>query len=148
METVLVHVVGRIHYEVDGLGARDEPRPVEGWIPPSGVRDSRLPESNQASGTAVVIRPDFCPPGAKGAFTAGQQLVVRDILADAEGVVRWGGDDRRPYRACSISPCAPVTHVWRGSAKIRARNETPGAGAGVLADMSQPSRRRRAARYQ
>ncbi|MEJ8634622.1 hypothetical protein [Streptomyces sp. MS2.AVA.5] len=72
-ETVLVHVIRRFHYEVDALGLRGEPNPVEGWVAPSAVRDSRLPESNQASGTAIVIRPDFYPPGVRGSFTTGQQ---------------------------------------------------------------------------
>ncbi|MEU2868125.1 hypothetical protein ABZ769_02825 [Streptomyces olivoreticuli] len=56
-ETVLVHVIRRFHCEVDTLGLHGEPNPVEGWLAPSAVRDSRLSEPNQASGTAVVVRP-------------------------------------------------------------------------------------------
>ncbi|MCD7445279.1 hypothetical protein K4B79_44755 [Streptomyces lincolnensis] len=146
-ETVLIHVIRRFHYEVDTLGLPGEPQPVEGWTAPSKVRDSRLPESGRASGTAVVIRPGSYPPGARGNFTAGQVLVIRDILADTEGVVRWGGDDRRPYEGLfhlAVGPDDP--RLVSVAARIRAWNETPGRGSGVLVDMAQPSRRRRAVR--
>ncbi|MGW3598984.1 hypothetical protein [Streptomyces sp. NPDC005167] len=147
-EAVLIHVIRRFHYEVDTLGPHGEPNPVEGWVAPSAVRDSRLPESNQASGTAVVIRPDFYPPGVRGGFTAGQQLIIRDIVADTEGVVRWGGDDRRPYEGLFYLAVRPGdARLERVAAKLRAWDETPGAGAGVVPDVTEPSRRRRAARY-
>ncbi|MFC5720001.1 hypothetical protein ACFP1Z_07430 [Streptomyces gamaensis] len=146
--TVLVHVIRRFHYEVDTLGLHDEPNPVQGWVAPSAVRDSRLPESNQASGTAVVVRPDFYPPGVRGGFTTAQQLSIRDIVADAEGVVRWGGDDRRPYEGLFYLTVRPGdTRLARVAAKIRTWNETPGSGAGVVPDVTEPSRRRQAARY-
>ncbi|WP_369187509.1 hypothetical protein [Streptomyces sp. R08] len=147
VETVLIHVIRRFHYEVDTLFAH-EPRPLHGWIKPSEVRDSRLPESNQASGTAVAIRPDSYPPNSKGNFTAGQEEVIRDILADIEGVVRWGGHDRRPYEALFYLDLRPGNpRLASVAAKIRAWNETPGAGAGVLVDTSLPSRQRQSARY-
>ncbi|WP_246203613.1 hypothetical protein [Streptomyces tailanensis] len=148
-ETLLVHVIRRFHYEVDALGLHGEPNPVEGWVAPSAVRDSSLPESNQASGTAVVIRPDFYPPGVRGGFSAGQQLIIRDIVADTEGVVRWGGEDRRPYEGLFYLTVRPGdSRLARVATKVRTWDETPGLGAGVMADMTQPSRRRRAAQYQ
>ncbi|WP_342353951.1 hypothetical protein [Streptomyces eurocidicus] len=147
-ETVLVHVIRRFHYEVDALGLHGEPNPVEGWVAPSVVRDSRLPESNQASGTAVVIRPAFYPPGVRGEFTTAQQLIIRDIVADTEGVVRWGGDDRRPYEGLFYLTVRPGdARLARVAAKIRTWNETPGSGAGLVPDVTEPSRRRKAARY-
>ncbi|MFE2444916.1 hypothetical protein ACFXDF_23195 [Streptomyces sp. NPDC059426] len=147
-ETVLAHVIRRFHYEVDALGLHGEPNPVEGWVAPSAIRDSRLPEANQASGTAIVIRPDSYPPGVRGGFTAGQQLIIRDIIADTEGVVRWGGEDRRPYEGLFYLTVPPGdARLKRVAAKIRAWGETPGAGAGVVLDVTEPSRRRRAARY-
>ncbi|MFF3455354.1 hypothetical protein ACFYXH_13680 [Streptomyces sp. NPDC002730] len=148
VDTVLVYVIRRFHYEVDALGLHGEPNPVEGWVTPSAVRDSRLPESNQASGTAVVIRPDSYPPGVRGGFTTGQQLIIRDIIADTEGVARWGGDDRRPYEGLFYLTVRPGdARLQRVAAKIRAWDETPGAGAGVVPDVTEPSRRRQAARY-
>lgn len=147
-ETVLVHVIRRFHYEVDTLGLHGEPNPVEGWVAPLAARDSRLPESNQASGTAVVIRPDFYPPGVQGGFTTAQQLIIRDIVADTEGVVRWGGDDRRPYEGLFYLTVRPGdARLARVAAKIRTWGEAPGSGAGVVPDVTEPSRRGRAARY-
>ncbi|MEU5439002.1 hypothetical protein AB0G73_37515 [Streptomyces sp. NPDC020719] len=147
-EAVLLHVIRRFHYEVDALGLYGEPKPVEGWVAPSAVRNSRLPESNQASGTAIVIRPGSYPPGARGGFTALQQQSIHDIIADTEGTVRWGGDDRRPYEGLFYLTTRPGdAHLERVSTKIRAWDETPGAGAGAVPDVTALSRRRQATRY-
>ncbi|WP_349239633.1 hypothetical protein [Streptomyces sp. CC208A] len=146
--TVLVHVIRRFHYEVDALGKNGEPDTLAGWTAPLAVRDSRRPESNQASGTAVVIRPGSYPAGVRDGFTAGRQLIIRDIVADTEGVVRWGGDDRRPYEGLFYLDVPPEdARLARVAAKIRAWAETPGAGAGALPDVAEPTRRNRAARY-
>lgn len=88
VETVLVHVIRRFHQDVEELRDGD----VVGWRPPSTVR-RWLPESNLASGTAVQIRPGHYPAGARGGFFPLQQAAIRDILAELDGVVRWGGDD-------------------------------------------------------
>ncbi|MFG2600600.1 hypothetical protein [Streptomyces sp. NPDC048462] len=147
-ETVLTHVIRRFHYEVDQLGLNHEPNALTGWVAPSGVHDSSLPESNRASGTAIVIRPGSYPPGARGAFTPVQQLTIRDVIADTEGTVRWGGDDRRPYEGLFYLAVRPGdTRLARVAAKIRAWNDTPGVGAGAVPDVTALSRRRRAAQY-
>lgn len=69
---VLVYVARRFHYEVDTLHAGDL------------VGD--------AAGTAIDIRPGWYPPGVTGGLFPHQLIVVRDILAECDGVVRWGGD--------------------------------------------------------
>ncbi|MFE7515022.1 hypothetical protein ACFU8I_27885 [Streptomyces sp. NPDC057540] len=148
VEAVLVHVVRRFHYEVDALGRDGEPHALAGWVAPGTVRDSRLPESNQASGTAVVIRPGSYPPGVRGGFTARQQEVVRDILADTEGLVRWGADDDRPYEGLFHLAVRPGdARLARVADRLRSWEETPGLGAGTLPDVAEPARRRRAARH-
>jgi hypothetical protein len=85
--TLLVHVLRRFHYEVETL--------VAGGV--SGHRADRAVaaplESNYLSGTAFAVRPAAYPAGSTGNFFASQVLVIRDILADCGGVVRWGGDD-------------------------------------------------------
>ncbi|WEV27723.1 hypothetical protein OYE22_22965 [Streptomyces sp. 71268] len=144
--TVLVHAVRRFHYQVNELGVRGEEPAVRGWVHPSNARDSQLPESNQASGTAVVIRPSWYMAGMQDAFSPHEVLAIHDIAADCEGIVRWGGDDRRPHPGLfylNVRPGdAKLAHVAN---KIRSWNETPGQGAGVLRD---PTLRRHARHVQ
>ncbi|KUO21856.1 hypothetical protein [Streptomyces dysideae] len=142
VETVLVHVIRRFHYEIDEL-RRDD---LTGWRHPSKVRKG-LAESNQASGTAVQIRPGFYPSGVRGGFFPHQTVVIRDILAECDGVVRWGGDDKRPDEALFYIDVEPgdgrLTEV---AEKIRGWDWTPGEGAGSGVDPLQPSRKRAAER--
>ncbi|WP_406331686.1 hypothetical protein [Streptomyces sp. NBC_00203] len=142
VETVLVHVIRRFHYEIDALRKGD----VVGWRTPGRVRKG-LAESNLASGTAVQIRPGSYPSGARGGFYPLQELILRDILADCEGVVRWGGDDRRPDESLfSIDVRPGDARLVQVAEKIRGWNFTPGLGSGVLVDPLQPARRKAAKR--
>lgn len=116
-ETVLVHVLQRFHYEVDALRDGD----VIGWRAPGTVRKG-LAESNQASGTAVRIRPGSYPFGARGGFYPLEEQAIRDILADCEGVVRWSGDDRKPDESLFSVDVPPgderLTRVQIGRAHV------------------------------
>ncbi|WP_328871579.1 hypothetical protein OHT76_16445 [Streptomyces sp. NBC_00287] len=137
VETVLVHVIRRFHYEVDELRKGD----VVGWRSPNAVRRG-LAESNQASGTAVQIRPGHYPSGVKGGFFTPQQLVIRDILAELEGVVRWGGDDKRPDESLfylDVKPDSPL--LAKVVRKLRGWQEEPGKGAGGPVDVLAGKRR-------
>ncbi|MGW2885814.1 hypothetical protein ACWDDN_10755 [Streptomyces griseoruber] len=142
VETLLVHVVRRFHYEIDELRKGD----VVGWRSPGSVRKG-LPESNQASGTAVQIRPDHYPSGARGGFFPQQNLAIRDILTDLDGVVRWGGDDRKPDESLFYIAVSPTDErLVKVANKIRTWNYTPGKGSGVIIDPLQPKRRAAAQR--
>ncbi|MET8826994.1 twin-arginine translocation signal domain-containing protein [Streptomyces sp. NPDC004610] len=90
-ETILVHAVRRFHYEIDEL----RPDDLTGWRSPSTVRKG-LPESNQASGTAVQIRPGHYPSGTKGGYFPNQLTTIESILTDCDGVLAWGGHDKHP----------------------------------------------------
>ncbi|WKX12199.2 hypothetical protein [Streptomyces sp. NL15-2K] len=137
VETVLVHVVTRFHYEIDALRKGE----AVGWRKPGSVRKG-LAETNLSSGTAVQIRPDSYPPGARGGFYPMEELVIRDILAECEGVVRWGGDDSRPNESLFYIDVPPGDErLTRVAEKIRGWTYTPGKGAGVLVDPLQPERR-------
>ncbi|MFF3336190.1 M15 family metallopeptidase [Streptomyces sp. NPDC002888] len=128
VETILVHVVRRFHYEVETLRADD----VSGYRPPARTKGY---ETNHASGTAVDIRPDSYPAGTRGGFFAPQLAVIRDILTDCEGAVKWGGDFPNPDEShfqIDVPPTSPK--VKRVADKIRAWNATPGKGAGVTQD--------------
>jgi hypothetical protein len=83
--TVLLHVARRFHYEAAMLSP--------GQI--SQTAGSARFESNYQSGTAFAIRPDLYPAGVKGNLFPHELAVVRDILAECEGVVRWGGDFKK-----------------------------------------------------
>jgi hypothetical protein len=125
-ETVLLHVVRRWNYEVSTLRAGD----VVGFRP---VGRGRGPESDHGSGTAVDILPGSLPAGTRDGLLPAQVAVVRDILEDCEGVVRWGGDARTPHQAHFALAVPPGNReLARVAAKIRTWNETPGVGAGVL----------------
>ncbi|WP_404869116.1 hypothetical protein ACI1MP_19350 [Kitasatospora griseola] len=136
VETVLVHVISRFHYEIDALREGD----VVGWRAPASVRRN-LAESNQASGTAVQIRPGSYPSGVRGGFYPLEVLTIRDILADCEGVVRWGGDDRVPDESLFYIDVAPDDRrIADVSWKFREWAFTPGRGAGSMTDPLQPER--------
>ncbi|MFB6636844.1 hypothetical protein ACFCYF_06265 [Streptomyces chartreusis] len=138
--TVLTHVVRRFHYEIDELRTGD----LTGWRAPSRVRLDR-PEGNQSSGTAVAIRPGSYPPGARGGFFPAELAVVRDILAECDGVVRWGGDDDRPYEALfSIDVPPDDERLTELVAKLRGWADDPGAGPGTPVDVTDKRRRRAA----
>jgi hypothetical protein len=115
--TVLVQVVRRFHYEIDGLGAGDV------------VAD--------ASGTAVDIRPGWYPPGVSGGFLPHQMIVIRDIVASGEGLVRWGGDLATPAEGrFSLTVRGSDPHLATLAARLDREAAAPGRGPG--ADMALP----------
>ena len=140
VEVVLVHLIRRFHYEVDELRQGE----VVGWRPPGKV-DGRLPESALASGTAVRIRPGHCPVGTSGNLRPLELAVVRDVLAELEGVVRWGGDDPSPDESLFFIDVPPgdgrLTEV---ADRIRGWRSRAGRGAGAPVDVASPDRRRAA----
>jgi hypothetical protein len=137
VEATLLHVVRRFHYEIEEIQRTD----LVGWREISKLRKG-MPESNLASGTAVRIRPGA---SAKGGFFPLQELVLRDVLADCEGVVRWGGDDREVDESLFYIAAGPHDERVRTVAnKVRGWDTTPGEGAGAAVDVLSPSRRSRA----
>ncbi|MEU5084257.1 MULTISPECIES: hypothetical protein [Streptomyces] len=142
VETVLVHTIQRFHYEIDTL----RPGDVGGWQHPAKIRKG-LAESNLASGTAIQIRPGFYPSGQRGGYFPNQLVIVRDILADLEGVVRWGGDDKKADEALFYITVKPGNgHLVKVADKLRGWAATPGEGAGSTTDPFAPKRRRAAER--
>lgn len=134
-EVVLVHLVRRFHYEIAAL----RPGEVVGWTPQKGLRG---PARNLASGTAVRIRPGHYPPGIKGGYFPLELAVLRDVLAELDGVVRWGGDDRTVDEALLYLAVGPDDPCLAAVAeRLRVREMTAGAGAGVLVDIHDKRRR-------
>ncbi|MEV8023061.1 twin-arginine translocation signal domain-containing protein [Streptomyces sp. NPDC086554] len=138
-EAILLHVIRRFHYEVEQL----HPGDLVGWQRIDKLSEN-LPESNLASGTAVRIRPGAA---AKGSMFPLQEIVVRDILADCESVVRWGGDDNPVDEALFYLDRSPDSHQVRDLArKLRQGEVTAGQGAGTTVDPLSKARRERAQR--
>jgi hypothetical protein len=107
--TVLVYVARRFHYEIDTLRAGDL------------VADP--------SGVAIDIRPGFYPAGVTGGFLPYQLIVIRDILAQCDGLVRWGGDSQ-PASEGRFELVEPATDPKIGALakRLGLRSERPGAG--------------------
>ncbi|MFI7341796.1 hypothetical protein ACIBUY_28115 [Streptomyces sp. NPDC050085] len=143
VETVLTYVIRRFHYEIDELRRGD----VVGWLAPDQVNHKRA-ESNLASGTAVRIRPGHYPPGQSGGFFPTQKLLVGDILAQCDGIVAWGGEDRIPDESLFSIKVGPDDKRLASTAeKLRVWDLTPGKGAGAEADMNVPAQRARARQH-
>ncbi len=89
---LLLYVVRRYHYEIARLDLGPESVPqLTGYRPrPTGSLSAAA--SNHASGTALTIRSDWYPAGVVGGYDDRELTVLRDILAQCGGAVRWGGD--------------------------------------------------------
>nr|WP_042194603.1 hypothetical protein [Kibdelosporangium sp. MJ126-NF4]CEL21429.1 Phage endolysin [Kibdelosporangium sp. MJ126-NF4]CTQ96004.1 Phage endolysin [Kibdelosporangium sp. MJ126-NF4] len=88
--TVLLYVARRFHYEIAPLKAGD----ITGFGTTRAV--TARYEANYASGTAIAVLPGMYPTGARGCLFPHEVAVVRDILAECEGTVRWAGDEPTP----------------------------------------------------
>lgn len=133
-EVVLRHVVERFSREIAPLGSDD----VVGFRPVRGLRGS---ERNHASGTAVDVLPGRFPPGVAGGMFPLELQVVRDILGECDGVVRWGGDSPSPAEAhWQIDVPPSDRRLMRLADSLRKRRELPG-GVGVLEDTAAGVRR-------
>lgn len=133
--TLLLHLARRWHYEVLPLRGSGD---VQGHRADRAVRAAY--ESNFLSGTALSL------PGAGDGLWPHERQVVRDILADFEGVVRWGADllpvaanhfqiDRGP----DSEDFRRLTGALRDRS-VRRRGQRPGA----VDDPAAPVRRDRA----
>lgn len=136
--TVLLHVARRFSYEVGEL----EPGDLQGHTGDRAVTAAF--ESNHLSGTALGVRPLLYPVGSHGGLFPHEEIVLRDILADCEGVVRWGGD-LEPVKESHFQVDVPPGHAGlvRVAAKIRSWDAAGDVGAGAT-DPFAPGRRRAA----
>ncbi|WP_143020507.1 hypothetical protein [Sinosporangium album] len=95
------------------------------------------------------LRLDWYPPGSQGNFSDHQLVVLRDIVAECEGVVRWGGDDKQPNESRIVIDAPPGDErLLRVAAKIRAWDDTPGQGAGTAVNPFDSKRRKAARAFQ
>ena len=125
--TVLLHVARRYYYEIDTLR--------KGEVSGHGAsREIAQPyESNYLSGTAIAIRPGSYPVGVKEGFFPLELMVIRDILAECKGVVRWGGDEEIPKESHFQIDVGPGDRRLENFAdQISAWHLRPGQGAGSI----------------
>jgi hypothetical protein len=86
---VLLHVARRWHYEIAPLDTGEG-----GGI--AAFTTEHLARANfetaYLSGTAIALHPHAYPLGGSETLWPHQEAIVRDILADLDGTVAWGGD--------------------------------------------------------
>ncbi|MCC8478952.1 hypothetical protein LMJ41_13785 [Streptomyces globisporus] len=126
--TVLAHVAQRFHYDVDRLErGRGE---IVGLRADRDVTADYV--SNHLSGTALALYPENYPLGVTGNFFPHQVTAIRDILAELEGVVKWGGDMSPASEATFFIDVPPGSRkLEQVAAKLREWQVTPGKGAGT-----------------
>lgn len=83
--TVLAYVATRFHHEVEPLRAGQCGAYNPRKIPGSDVW------SNHASATAIDCNWQLHPLGARGTYSYRAHQTIERIVADCDGVVRWGG---------------------------------------------------------
>lgn len=134
---VLLHVARRWHYEVLPLhGAED----VLGYTADRVVASAHA--SNRLSGTALVL------PGASDGLWPHQTVILRDILADCGGTVRWGLDLAPACPSCFQIDVGPDSRTLRRLTETLGHNAArrDGPRAGAPDDPASPERRRQALR--
>lgn len=142
--TVLTYVIRRFHYEIRTLKSGD----VFGYTTDHTVRAPF--ESNYLSGTAIAVLPGLYPTGSAGNLFPAELVVVRDILAQCEGVVRWGGDEpglpKEGHFQIDVPPGS--AQLKSMAQKMTAWAALPGQGAGSPVDVSAAPRRNAALELQ
>lgn len=130
--TVLLYVARRFNYEVDSL------RPGDVTAHNSNRSIAQPYESNYLSGTAIAIRPLLYPVGAGGMFYPNELAVIKDILAELNGIVAWGGNAATPKEShFDIAVRPGDARLKATAAKIRGWDEqTGGEGAGIVSAFS------------
>lgn len=85
--TVLVYAITRLHSEVEPLKW-----PGNWGYAERTIRGSSTTLSNHASGTCFDMNAPRHPLGKRGTFSKSQVRKIKKILADCDGVIRWGGN--------------------------------------------------------
>ena len=124
--TVLLHVARRFNYEIDTLREGD----LAGFS--TNPKIAQPYESNYLSGTAIALRPAGYPAGASGLFFPLELTVIRDILAELDGAVSWGGDEK-VAKESHFQIAVPPVGLTVAARRISGWNEGHGGqGAGAI----------------
>jgi hypothetical protein len=87
VSVVLMHVAQRFHNEVEPLN----PKECYGYAERK-IRGSSTTLSNHASGTAIDLNSSDHWLGETGTFSKKERKAIAKILAECDGVIRWGGN--------------------------------------------------------
>ncbi|AMW14325.1 hypothetical protein A4E84_35435 [Streptomyces qaidamensis] len=126
--TVLSYVAQRFHYDVAELEAgRGQ---IIGYSDALHVKADF--ESNHLSGTALALYPESYPLGVKGNLFPYQVTAIRDILAELQGVIKWGGDMEPAKESTFFVDVPPGSaELAQVAQTLRQWRITPGKGAGT-----------------
>lgn len=86
VDVIFTYLIGRLHREVEPL----DKGACWGWFVKTIEGSKTI--SNHASGTAIDYNARAHPMGRRDTYSEAKQAKIRAILADLDGVVRWGGD--------------------------------------------------------
>lgn len=86
VKTVLTYLVAQYHLRVESLYYGETDKDDWGY--------ANRPPSNHASATAVDVNATTNPQGASRSHTYAQEQVIRAILQECGGQIRWGRDFR------------------------------------------------------
>lgn len=124
--TILVYVAKRFDSEVEPLV----------WPGNWGYAERKIRGgsslSNHASGTAIDLNAPRHYLGARGTFTSRQVKVIKSILSDLQGVIRWGGNYSGRKDEMHFEINAGTARVREVAKAIRA-GKKPGPSGGATA---------------
>lgn len=112
--TVLHYVASQFHERVERLH--------DGWCwgwAYRSIRGSTRNLSNHAAGCAIDVNAPNHPLGKRGTFDVAQVKAINAIVAECDGVVRWGGTYSRPDEM-HFEVIGNAAAVARVAAKLRA----------------------------
>lgn len=117
---VLEHLCARFNAEVETINV------AWSWgYAPRNVRGSSTVVSNHASATAIDLNAPAHPLGVRGTFSGRQVAVIRDILADLDGVIRWGGDYKNRPDEMHFEIVGTPAQVKAAAKALKAAAEAP-----------------------
>ncbi|GAA2605360.1 hypothetical protein [Paractinoplanes durhamensis] len=129
---VLLHVARRWHYEIAPLDTGEGGVTAFSTDRTAGAAF----ESAYLSGTAIALHPHAYPLGGSETLWPHQEAIVRDILADLDGTVVWGGDLKPAKLSHFHLAVGPADKTLRAvaarvdtSRPVRVRRQTAGAVA-------------------
>lgn len=113
VDTIFRYLITRLHHEVEPI----VPGSCWGWFVKPIEGSATI--SNHSSGTAIDYNAERHPMGVRDTYSSGDRSRIRAILADLDGVVRWGGTYSTRPDDMHFEINAPASEVARVAARIR-----------------------------